>query len=74
MAARSKMSIDLAGPASSPQQALDWVGISVWGKAPTITAPMATRWSGTFGNVTYTDLAALKMNGTGYDTVRVRIE
>ena len=52
--------LDLPRTVDTPAEALLLAGINVRGQAPRVTAPGATRWTGTFNDVAFKDAAAVK--------------
>ncbi len=65
---------DLPQVTETPNEALRLVGIDVDDTQPTIKAPMAVRWSGSFGGIEFKDVAALKNIGSsGFSIVQAEV-
>jgi hypothetical protein len=66
---------DLPAPTSSPEDALRLAGIEPGSAKPSVVAPMAQRWSGTFNGVNFGDAAALMagLNSRQYTTVQAEL-
>ena len=69
--------LDLPIPQASAETALLMAGIDVGNSRPTVTAPAAKRWAGTFGGVYFKDVAAVKadrgLTFTNYTTVQANL-
>ena len=66
--------LDLQSFSDTPEKALLLAGFDVRGAIPRIKASRATRWTGRFGGIDFTDVAAIKAGkDQNYTTIQVEV-